>query len=153
MSSPQFNTSVPQRATPFKHQKSLSSTPKTPQFNTKNPSVQHQNLSVPHRKPLSSTSPSVLHKKPLGSTPSQFQTKNPSVQHLNPFGVKLRVVWNWEAFGVELRDFWDWKGVALFAELMCWTEKGVELRGASKTALSVNKISSPNSARLNFSRR
>ena len=49
------------RTTPFKHPKSLSSTPKPPQFHTKNQSVKHtrqfhtNNSSVQHQKPLSST--------------------------------------------------------------------------------------------------
>ena len=75
------NPSVP-------HQKPLSSTPKTPRFNTKSPSVQQtpqfhtENPSVPHRKPLSSTYPSVPNRKPLISI------------HPLVFGVELRAVWN-----------------------------------------------------------
>ena len=66
---PQFNTSVPhKRATSFQPRKSLSSTPKTPRFNT-------ENSSVPS--PLS-----VSHRKPLRSTPPHFHTENPSVSHI-----------------------------------------------------------------------
>ena len=39
------------RTTPFQHPKSLSSTPKTPQFNIKIPQFHIKNPSVPHRKP------------------------------------------------------------------------------------------------------
>ena len=59
---PEFNTSVLTRTTPFSTQN---------QFNTQNTSVQHQNPSVPHWKPLSST-----------PKPPQFDTKNPSVSHM-----------------------------------------------------------------------
>ena len=58
------------KATPFQHPKSLSSTLKTPQFNTKNPLV---NTKIPR---FYTENPSVPHKKPLSSTPKtpQFQT-------------------------------------------------------------------------------
>ena len=78
--SPQFNTSFPhKRATPFQPPKSLSSTPKNPQFHTKThqfhpPQFHTKDPSVPHHKPLSSKPPAVLHQKFLSSTP-----KNPSV--------------------------------------------------------------------------
>ena len=52
--------------------KSLSSTPKTPQFYHKTPTV-------PHQKPLSFTT-----KLPQFHKPHQFHTKNRSVQHQNP---------------------------------------------------------------------
>ena len=62
---PQFNTLVRQkRATPFQPQKSLSSTSKTPQFHTKNPSVSHPPQFHTH---LGSTPPSQFH-TPLSST-------------------------------------------------------------------------------------
>ena len=73
---PQFNTSVPyRRANPFQPPKSLSSTPKTPQFNT--------TLSVPHQKPLSSTPKIPQFNTPLSFTTKtpQFHSKNPSLQH------------------------------------------------------------------------
>ena len=66
----QFHT----RATPFQPQKSLSSTLKTPQFLTKNPSVQHN--------PLSST-PKPLGSTPLSSTRKTPQFHPPSVPHQN----------------------------------------------------------------------
>ena len=61
----------------------LSSTPKTPQFNTKTPSVPHQD-------------PSVQHKNPVSSTPKipQFSA---------PFVVELSGVLYWRAFGLKLR--------------------------------------------------
>ena len=89
---PQFNTSVPhKRATPFQPPKSLSSTLKTPQFNTflsvqlQNPpsSIQKgQSFSAPKISQFNTKNPSVQH-NPFSSTPKtpQFHTKNPSVQH------------------------------------------------------------------------
>ena len=72
--SPQFNTSFPhKRATPFQPPKSLSSTPKNPQFHTKT----HQF----HPPQFHTKDPSVPHHKPLSSKPPQFYTKNPSVPH------------------------------------------------------------------------
>ena len=82
-----------QRATPFQPPKFRSSTPKTPQFNTQNPSV-------PHQKTLSST-PSVPHQEPLSFW----------------CGTEMFLVLNWGVFGVELRGFlpgnegflvWNW---------------------------------------------
>ena len=123
--------------------KFLSSTPKTPQFHTKNPSV-----------PLL-----------LSSTPKtpQFQIKNPSVKHQNPFGVKLRVVLNWGAFGVVLRNFWEGEeflkksGLFYGTDVLNWWS--VELRGPVENGIVcnwvtfiLNKISSPDIARLNFSK-
>ena len=99
--------SIQTRTTPFEHPKSLSLTPKTPQFNTKNLSVQHQKL--------------------LSSTPKtpHFNTKNPSVRPsvfwcgTEGGGSEGFVVWIWglcgtegflvlnrEVFGVDLRGFW-----------------------------------------------
>ena len=62
-------------------------------FNTQNPSVQHQNLSVQHQKPLSSTHFSVPHQKPLGSTPKLL--------------ISTQGVWNSGIFGLELRRVWN----------------------------------------------
>ena len=81
MSTPQFHTDplssthqLHTRTTPFQPEKSLSSTPKTRQFNTKTPSVQlqktpqfHPSPEVPHQK-LHSSTPSVQHII-LSSTP------------------------------------------------------------------------------------
>ena len=71
------------RTTPFQHQKSLSSTQKTPQFHTKKPSVQAQSPSVQHT--------------------SQFFLYE---------GWNCGVCVEIKGFNVELRDFWGWKGVA-----------------------------------------
>ena len=78
---PQFNTRGPlvfsSQNSSVPHQKPLSSTPKTPQFHTKNPSVQHKPLSSTPKTPQFNTPPSVPHQKPLSSThPPQFHTKN-----------------------------------------------------------------------------
>ena len=62
---PQFNTSVPHKDHTF-------SAPKIPQFNSKNPSVQHP--------PLFHT-PSVQHPKSLSSTPKTPQLNTASVPH------------------------------------------------------------------------
>ena len=80
LSTPQFNTSVPHKDHTFL---ALSSTPKAPQFHTKNPSV-------PYQKPLSSTP------KPL-----QFNIKKPSVPHLKPPQFNTT-----HTPSVELRGFW-----------------------------------------------
>ena len=81
---PEFNTSVPHiRANPFQPPKSLSSTPKTPQFNT-SPSVPLQkSLTSTHPPQFNNKNPSVPLQKSLSSTPKtpQFNTKNPSVPH------------------------------------------------------------------------
>ena len=103
---PQFNTSFPHKDHTFSAPKTRQFNTKIPRFNTKNPSVPPP--SGPHQKPLSSTpkppqfhtkNSSVPHKKPLNSTPKppQFHTKNPSVQN--------RDVWISGVFGIELRDF------------------------------------------------
>ena len=133
----QFNTSVP-------HKNHTFSAPTIPQFNTKNPSVQHRNSSVPHLKPLSSTLPSVSHRKPLSSTPKppQFHIKNPSVlhqkplwtthpsvQHQKPVSSTHPLVLNWGVFGVELRDFGGWKGVALLCGIDVLNWGGCETEG------------------------
>ena len=86
------------------HQKSLSSTPKTPQFNT-------ENLWVLHQKPISSTHSSVPHQKLLSSTPKPLSSTPKTPQ----FHTKIfrSLVFNC----VEMKNFW------------CWTEECVELRG------------------------
>ena len=98
MGPPQFNTSVPHRwATPFQPPKSLSSTPKTPQFNT--------TPSVPHQKPLSSThSP-------------QFHTKNPSVPHKKALYKRTEGF-----FDVELRGSVELRGCVELMGFTCGTE-------------------------------
>ena len=99
---PQFNTSVP-------HKKHTFSAPKMPQFNTKNRTVQHQNLL------------SFISKIP------QFQT-NLLVRNWGVFGIEQRSVLNWGVFCVELRNFGGLKGVALLCWTdvhMCWTEGGL----------------------------
>ena len=99
------------RTTPFQHLKSLSSTPKTPLFHTKNPSV-------PHQKPLSWTHPSVPHQKLLSSTPKtlRFNTKI-EPENFSVFGVELRVCWT-EGF---LMLNWGISGANKVWSL-CWTE-------------------------------
>ena len=82
------------------HQKLFSSTPNTPRFNIKNPSVPS---------PLSSTPKTPQFNIPLSLTHS-------SVPHQNwkrVFGTEGFLcetegflVWNWWGFSVELRDFW-----------------------------------------------
>ena len=99
---PQLNTSVPhKRATPFPppnpsfpRQRPLSSTPKTPQFHIKNPSLQH----TPQTK-------TVWNWGVLLWNWGGFSVE------LRVFGVERRGRWNWDVFGVELRDFGCWKGV------------------------------------------
>ena len=56
---------------------------RTPHFNTKNPSVQHE-------KPLRSTPKTPQFNTPLSSTPKipQFHTKNTSVPHIPQFHTK-----------------------------------------------------------------
>ena len=119
--------------------KSLSSTPKIPQFQTK--------------KPLSSTS-----KTPQFYTPLNFTPKTGGgvfVYLFEVFDVELRgfrcgtegvSVLNWGVFGVELRGLcwtegflvWNWgilgaeKELPFCVELMCWTEGDVELRRTPK---------------------
>ena len=127
---PQFNTSVLHRDHTF-------SAPQIPQFNTRNPSVQHQNPSLLYEKPISSTHPSVPLQEPLSSTPKprQFHTKNLSVQH----SFCLKGVLNWGVLTVELRRFrCGTEGFSVWNWGVCGTEGvfgleprvfGVELRG------------------------
>ena len=113
----------------------LSSTPKTPRFNTKNPSV-------PHQKPpqfnthLSSTLKNPQFNKPLSSTQALWPIRFFWYFWWRFFGLKLRAVWNWAVFGVEVRGFGVelrsfWCGTERFrvlkrcgpcVEPMCWTE-------------------------------
>ena len=132
---PQFNTSLPhKRATLFQPRKSLSATPKTLQFHTKNPSVPHQKRlsSTPRisqfQSPLSSTLKTLQFNTPLSSTLITPQTKNSwEVCWTEGF-----LVWNWGVFGMELRFLWCWtegffgclKGVVLM-----WN-RCVEVRGS-----------------------
>ena len=69
------------RTTPFQHPKSLSSTPKTPQFNTKTASVQHRYIEL-------------------------FFLRG--VLNWGVFSVELRGVWNWGVFDKKLRGLLNW---------------------------------------------
>ena len=106
---PQFNTP-------------LSSTPKTSQFNTKTPSV-------PHQKPLSSTHPLVKTVKLAYIVEELFfvwevcWTEGFLVRNWRECWTKRFLVWNWGVFGVELRNFGGWKKWPFCVELMCWTER------------------------------
>ena len=73
--------------TKIQHKDHTFSAPDIPQFNTKNPSVQH-------RKPLNSTHPSVQHPKPLSSTLKTAKFWR---------GIEGFLVLNLGVFGVELR--------------------------------------------------
>ena len=101
------------RTTPFHHPNSLSSTPETSQFNTKNPSV-------PHPKPLITTRPSVPNQNTLSSTPKtpQFNTS------LSYFLSEGFMVWNWGGFWCKTEGLWGLKRSERFVWNWC-----VELRG------------------------
>ena len=84
MGPPKFNTPL-SSTNQFHTDGPLLFSPKIPQFHTENPSVQHNPLSstlktpqynttpsVPHPKTLSSTDPSVQDQKPLSSTPKKL---------------------------------------------------------------------------------
>ena len=79
-----FNT----RTTPCQHPKSLSSTPTTPQFNTKIPHFHTKNPSVQHTAHFHTKNPSNPHIP-------QFNTENPSAPLIKSYFLS-----------VELRDFW-----------------------------------------------
>ena len=108
----QFNTSFP-------HKNHTFSMPKIPQFNTKNPSVQHRNPLSSTPKPLTLTHPSV----PLQKPPVQHSFCQRGV--LNPwgvFGMKLRGREGTEGC-VELRGFRCWtEGFSVWNWGLCWTE-------------------------------
>ena len=130
-STPQFHTDplgsthrFHTRTIPFQRSKSLSSTPKTSQFNTKIPQFHTKNPSVPHRKSFSATHPSVPHR-------------------LYRAVFCLRGVLNWEVWWTEGFLLWNW-GVLMWnwgeggetEEFMMWNWGrwnwgffGVELRG------------------------
>ena len=100
-----FRSNICTTSTPQFHTNPLSSTQgphvfrtKIFQFNTKNPSVQHQNRSAPDHKPLSSTHPSVPHQKPRSS-------KHLLVLNWGVCWTARFLVLNWGVFGVKLRDF------------------------------------------------
>ena len=74
-------------------------TPQTPQFHTKNLSVQH--------------------------TPQTKTVLNWGVFGMELRGVELRDVWNRGDFRVELRGFWVLKRCDPYMQTMCWTERCV----------------------------
>ena len=100
---PHFNTSVRhKRATPFQPSKYLSSKPKTPRFNTENPSVQH---TPQFNTPLSSTSKTPQFQKPISSTPKPLSSTHPSVPTQSVCETEGYLAlnwgdWNWGIFGV-----------------------------------------------------
>ena len=114
-STPQFNTSVPNKYNTFSATKNPS-VQHTPQFNAKNPLVQHQ--------------------KALSSTPKFFDfrcwTEGFLMRNWGAFGVELRSVLNWGVFDVELRrvcgtegDVWNWRILGLKKEwLFCVEQRG-----------------------------
>ena len=150
-STPQFHTDPLSsthrfhiRTTPFSHAKSLSSTPKNPQFNTKIPQFHTTTPSVSPLKPLSSTPlPPQIHTKNIQFNSKilqfhtkipQFHTKNSSVPHRKFFCSRSKSVCGTEGC-VELTSFWcwtegfrGWKGVALLCgtDVLNWGG-GVEL--------------------------
>ena len=99
------------------------SAPKIPQFNTKNPSVQHtlqfntKKPSVQHRKKLCWTEGFLV----LNS--GMCWTEGFSVLTAGFFVVNSGVFWCWT------QGFRWLKRCGPCVELMCWTEGGVELRG------------------------
>ena len=99
--------SVPHQKPIGSAQKPLSSTPKTPQFNTKNSSLQHQ--------------------KPLSSTLS-FLVWNWGRWIWGVCGVELRAVWNWGVFEAEK----EWP---FYVKMMCWTEWVWNWGGPERTVL------------------
>ena len=122
---PQFNASV-------QHKNHTFPAPKIPQFHTNNSSVQHQSLPIPHTPQVNTNSSSVQH------TPQTVKlayielfvlsflcwTEGLWVLNWGACWNEWFLVWNWGVFGVELRVFEGWERV----DLLCWTERGVELR-------------------------
>ena len=137
-STPQFHTDplssthqFKTRATPFQQPKSVSSTPKKRQFNTKNLGF-NTIKSVQHTRKFNTEKPSVEHKKKnekiaLYKRASQFFSESEKCVELSFFVLKWRfLVLNWrmcliDAFLCWTEGFWDWKGVGL----LCWTELGL----------------------------
>ena len=99
----QFNTSFP-------HKNHTFSMPKIPQFNTENPSVQHQNPSVQHTPQFNT---------PLSSTPKTLSSTHPSVPHQKPLSSTKFLS---EGCIEPLRGFWCGAEGGRRNSGVCWTE-------------------------------
>ena len=100
LSTPQFHTDPS-----VQHKDYTFSATKISQFNTKNPTVQHEKFLSSIVKPLSSTQFFYIELRDFRCWSEGFSALNWALL-------------NWRVLSVELRDFGGWNGVAL----LCWTD-------------------------------